>query len=514
MSKIGFVAILFLMMGKAYSQENYFVLIQAEDNKPFYAMLDGKTYPSSATGHLILSRLKDSTYLVTIGFPRDLFPEQQFSIKVNDKDLGFQLKNSGGNGWGLFDPQSMELKMPVKKEVPESKKAVEGVRKDDAFSRLMAGVVNDTAVMYADFAVDLQHTGGPGTVTGARPGPTQVPGSGSGTGSEAIPGLVRADNPEVKVDIEIVKGDKGLTKTNGVGLRSDSGVVKETAPQVRVDSGIVKANNKEGQSERPKQDSAGMVLVSVLKDSSAIGSSGKMAEPKVEKDSLRANPAPLVEKLSEKRTKKQVRLVFVDHNKGGGRDTIIVRIPMDTLLQEPASGVNSTGEKISKGKDAGVVQAGPSHSGNNFSGPALAGEGNLVQNKIRPDSSFTTGTTRKGNIAANSSSSIVKNRPVLGNSDCRGYASDDDVNQLKAKMMTAISDRARIDLAKKVFRNRCFTSSQVKALNKLFMNDEGRFGLLEAAYPFVTDSEQFKSLVNLLTDPNVVGRFKKMTGQL
>ena len=469
MSKIGFVAILLLIMGKSYSQENYFVLIQADNNQPFYAMLDGKTFSSTPNGHLILSRLKDSTYFITIGFPRDLFPEQQFSITVNKKDLRFQLKNPGEKGRGLFDPQTMELKMPVKMDIPENKRTAERVKKDDAFSRLMARVVNDTAVMYTDFAVEKQRTEDPGIASGLRPGVTQ--------------GLVLGVIP-------------GGAKVNSEAIKADSGVVK--------------ANNREPQTGRSRQDSAMPALANILKDSTRNESSGKMEEPKAEKDSPgRKAVTPFVEKLSERRTDWLVKLVFVDHDKEGAKDTILVQIPLDSLPRVSAAG-NRTRNRISKRTESSLVHGAPSRSGGNVSGPSLVREPDLPV--IRPDSSSSSGATPK-RIANNPVPTVNNSKPFLVNSDCSNFASDDDVDKLRAKMMIAVTDQDRIELALKVLRSKCFTSNQVKALNELFVNDEGRFGFFKAAYPFVTDSDQFKSLVSLLSDPPYIGRFKIMTGQ-
>ena len=68
----------------------------------------------------------------------------------------------------------------------------------------------------------------------------------------------------------------------------------------------------------------------------------------------------------------------------------------------------------------------------------------------------------------------------------------------------------RIVLARKVFRTKCFTTKQVKALTELFVNDKTRYGFFDAAYPFVSDSENFKALVELLSDDYYINRFKVM----
>ncbi len=165
MSKIGLVIVFILMAGRNYAQQDYFVLIQADNNQPFYARLEGenKSISSSVQGHMILSQLKDGSYTITIGFPKKLFPELQFSFVLHKKDLDLQLKDLGDKGWGLFNPQTLELKMPDEKKGEGAQRHLEGVKKDDAFSRLMAGVVSDTAVMYNTYAMEATLKDSPAT---------------------------------------------------------------------------------------------------------------------------------------------------------------------------------------------------------------------------------------------------------------------------------------------------------------------------------------------------------------
>ncbi|MDP4215363.1 MAG: DUF4476 domain-containing protein [Bacteroidota bacterium] len=148
MSKFSLVIIWMFVAVAAFAQQDHFMLIQAADDQPFFVQLGGKNLSSSAGGHLIIPELKDSVYLITVGFPKHQSPDLDFSINVYKKDLGFQLKNLGEKGWSLFNTQTMELILPVKKQVADTAQALKGVRKDDPFSRMMAGVVDDTAVMY------------------------------------------------------------------------------------------------------------------------------------------------------------------------------------------------------------------------------------------------------------------------------------------------------------------------------------------------------------------------------
>ncbi len=408
MPKTGFVALLLLIMGKSYCQEEYFVLIQADSYQPFYARLGERTFSSTATGHLILSKLKDSTYTLTIGFPKNLFPEQQFSITINKKDYQLQLKNQEDKGWGLYDPHSLEGIVPVKGDTPVRSISAAGIKREDAFSRLMAGVVNDTAVMYNTFMDEGASTGGPLPV-GQR------------------------------------LRDTGRRETSSGSFIPEPGFHSVTV-------------------------------------------SGRVSKA-------------FIEKISEFRSGLLMKLVFIDHGKEGLMDTILVQIQVDSLpLPETGGGI--------PGLHSGTVQGLSTTSAHI---PAGKGQAYSVHNKILADSAsrqvFNTCRQVPHPVDGNSGPSLV-------NSDCRKFASDNDIDKLRIRMMASGTDGDKITIAKRLFRTRCLASRQVKALHELFGSDEARFGFLEAAYPFVSDTDQFKKLDSLFTDPVIIKRFKKMTGQL
>ena len=95
----------------ASSQRVYFVYLQTEQAQPFFVKMGDKIYSSATSGYLILSKLYDSTYGFTIGFPQNKWPEQKFSVEIGAKDHGYLVKNFGDKGWGLFDLQTMAVQM-------------------------------------------------------------------------------------------------------------------------------------------------------------------------------------------------------------------------------------------------------------------------------------------------------------------------------------------------------------------------------------------------------------------
>src|SRR3954453_1744866 len=105
------IFLLFFCLNFLSAQEKHFVFIQSESKQPFYVSLNGKLYSSSATGYVIIPKLADGNYTFTVGFAQNAFPEQTFTAAIENKDLGFELKNMGDKGWALFNLQSLDMSM-------------------------------------------------------------------------------------------------------------------------------------------------------------------------------------------------------------------------------------------------------------------------------------------------------------------------------------------------------------------------------------------------------------------
>ena len=99
---------------------------------------------------------------------------------------------------------------------------------------------------------------------------------------------------------------------------------------------------------------------------------------------------------------------------------------------------------------------------------------------------------------------------VMLNSDCKTTASNDDFLKLRKKMAAESSDDEMIAVAKKAFKSKCYSTEQVGNLGVLFLKDDGRYNFFDAAYPRVSDSQNFSRLAEKLTDEYYVTRFKAM----
>ena len=133
-----------LLCPSLMSQMVYFFSIDADG--PFTLQSGNQTFRSTAAGHLLLPNLKDSSYMLSVTFQDPASPRLRFQVPVNRKDRGFQLKKIDGSGWSLFDWQQVEW-INVLSE--QSRNEPVGEKRDDAFAHLMAGVVNDTSVLYS-----------------------------------------------------------------------------------------------------------------------------------------------------------------------------------------------------------------------------------------------------------------------------------------------------------------------------------------------------------------------------
>lgn len=100
--------------------------------------------------------------------------------------------------------------------------------------------------------------------------------------------------------------------------------------------------------------------------------------------------------------------------------------------------------------------------------------------------------------------------PLTINSDCKSLATDEDFYKARKKMAAVNTDEDMINVAKKLFRSKCYTTEQVRNLGLLFLEDAGKYNFYDAAYPFVNDTYNFSKLESQLSDPYYITRFKAM----
>src|SRR5258705_5143788 len=146
MSKLTFCLLFSLASLTGFSQKVYFVYLQSENEQTFYVKMNTTIRSSSASGYLILSKLRDTTYNHAVGFPQNKWPEQNFSVSINKKDHGYLLKNFGEKGWGLFDLQTLTVQMAASGSAKIEEKRVEENKDVSVFTDILSKAADDPSL--------------------------------------------------------------------------------------------------------------------------------------------------------------------------------------------------------------------------------------------------------------------------------------------------------------------------------------------------------------------------------
>lgn len=141
MKRVLLLSALFGMHFVLKAQKVYFIYLQSETATPFYIKMAGKIQSSTSEGYLIVPKLTDSTYLVSIGQPGKP-GEPKFAITISRGDRGFLIKDFDGVP-GLFDLQTLAVYKPVTAEASTT----QTVTKNDNFTRLLAKAADDTTLL-------------------------------------------------------------------------------------------------------------------------------------------------------------------------------------------------------------------------------------------------------------------------------------------------------------------------------------------------------------------------------
>jgi hypothetical protein len=397
-----------------FAQQNHFIYLQTDNQQPFYVKLDRKILSSSTTGYLIIPKLKDGDYTLVIGFPKDQWPEQTVKLTIN-KNTGFQLKNFGEKGWGLFNLQSFEIIMAESAPSKSSSDSLE--KKTDVFIDMLSDVVSDPSIKYIDstkndslsLAIDLNE-------------------------------FNTAQTTDTTSIIAYTHIEKQLENADKFGLErvytDQSGDQKDTI-RVFIPSGFTDST-----SDSTKNNVAMDSSKNIISDSS--------------NNNLTTNDS-----------------LYIPHP-----DSLVVT-HTDSTIVNPVMNDTLT---ITKDK--------------------------LTDSSKVSDSSRISDTTAI-KVPPQTDTTTIKTSG-LPNTDCKAFASDEDFLKLRKKMAGENNDEDMINVARKYFKSKCFTTEYIKHLGALFLKDQGRYTFFDAAYPFVTDAQNFPTLEKELTDEYYLNRFRAM----
>jgi hypothetical protein len=151
-----FIVFLSFLSWEEVVQAQHYFFIEADRQQPFYVRMEGKLISSSVGGFVLVPKVDRERFLVTIGFPKNQFPEISFELDQMDRDRGFQLKDFGEKGWGLFDRSSLQVIMPV--TMADEKALVVEKPSNDGFASMLAAVTGDTTLVEKKQTVQLSPT--------------------------------------------------------------------------------------------------------------------------------------------------------------------------------------------------------------------------------------------------------------------------------------------------------------------------------------------------------------------
>lgn len=498
------IVVLLLSGAVAFSQQNRFIFIQAGPQQPFYVRMGERSFSSSAFGHLVIPKLSDSTYKIYIGFPRNQVPEQEFSVTLNGKDRGFDLRMENTNQLVLFDWQKADLIRSTNPPAPTQEVSYKIKRRTDSYALLMAGVVNDSLVLVsiqepeaplvksntAKPALDSNNAVGQPVIKDPNPtnpvaaNPNQQATEPNDTISNknttaTVPSSVVSDDDKTPLPVTIRlysektgPEEKQLVFIDGAGARADTiNVVIFKEFETIVDSPPLR-QEKEAVDEVAKAEKNASISQG-KKDTLVESSNGKDAvstEPGIQR-AMRDSSGiemPASEKANLDTVKRESR------NDSTGNKDMTESIKETNVLKDSMGG---KGENQGIMKDTIIAQKEPLYR---------------PRDPVQPGKDSTA------------------NSIVLMNSDCTRFASELDVDKLRVLLIKEKEDDDRTFIAKKVFRTRCFTTRQIKGLTELFTGEASKYMFLDAAYPFVSDSGNFKTLIGLFSDPYYINRFKAL----
>jgi hypothetical protein len=493
--------------------------LQTENKQSFFVKLNNKTFNSYPSGYLIIPNLDDGLYSLVIGFPESS-NEQEFNCSIRNKDIGFIIKNAGDK-WQLLNVQTFNVIVPG---AVITKPVIFYEKETDPFSIMLANAVHDSTILRKDVAREIIAEKPAEVIINDTPQAIISGNEASVTGIKdtthtavSIPENISINDSAKKVIakeivpeqiIELNKKDTTLT------VNPNDVVISRTDNVPRMDSAI---NNELPAipSEKPNDIIQKDTVQTVASNEVVVSKSKKRKSKKnanalqdsafVEKEIVQVIPEKISEKSIpetinsnnevaflrsvikrkfRKTNKDGIEMIYIDDN-GDSKDTIRILIPSDRKVKKD--------EEINNQPIVSVP---------------VTETGNIAKEADKKKSDDKISKQEKEIIVEANKEPVFISTMI--NSDCKSIATDNDFLKMRKKMVAENNEEDMIKAAKKIFKTKCFTTEQIKNLSVLFLKDEGKYLFLDAAYPFVSDSDLYSTLENQLTDNYYITRFRAM----
>ncbi len=441
------------------AQKVYFIYLESDNGLPFYVRTTDKVYSSSSAGYLILPNLADSNYTLFIGFPSTRSKETKFTVTMQGTDHGFSIKQMDGS-LNLFDLQNLNLLTPTKDQANNN---VIYESRSDAFTRLLSKASDDSSLLSVPIFVKTE--------------PSKKDVKEKVVAAKEV--KLNAEEPTSKPN-EVKSKPEEIKQTNTEIASADTISKKTDSIDTKPETAIVEVEKKAG---KTKEEPEPQRIENTRADSIANIQSNSIAEIQSTEEYKKS----VIKKHSESSTSEGFGLVYLDKNEESV-DTIRLLIPNPKIIfsEDDTKQVNKT---TIEAKNESVQVESP-----------------------KTDTAENDSIISKDSMPASDQNQLAS-AAIRQKTKCDNQATDNDFFKLRRNMAAKPTDEAMVEEAKKFFKNKCYTTEQIKNLGALFLTSAGKYLFFDAAHMYVSDQEQFASLKSEIKDEYYLRRFKALIGE-
>jgi hypothetical protein len=514
--KVSLLIPFFLLMAlKMTAQgQRYFLYIQSERAQPFYVRFDGKVLSSTEKGYLIIPKLPAGTANMKIGFASGDSPEQQFQIKISgSSDLGFLLKQDGNSGYNLYNITTFAVIRPSKKEeglaaetpapaettvpkentdtapapAPIASEPAMVVPKEVQQKAMMDSVRKDISN-----AFPANNTAGVTIAPPVAPKPARA----SNAFSDALDKVVKDDRVE-EPNAEQMAGTEMIPAPP-----------PDTTAAVQPAEGKKKGRRRRDREPLTAEEQQILADVMAEEHKGADTTVATAGSPVVVETPVAEAPVP-EKKVKKARKKKEDDPAFINFQDDSTKTAVATEAATTTAVEVPAPS-----KKKRRRIDTETSEQ-PNNIVTDSTGYAVSDlhidhESKKERRKKKEAAEDTPMDATAVNTLAPAEEPTNKSSLKMINSDCGKVMDEDTFRKVLRKFVAGKDDDGMIDIFRRQTKGYCLETTQIKTLVQLMGSDDGRYRLLDQAYPKVYDSEHFVSLESTLSDNYYKGRFKAM----
>lgn len=504
-----------------YTQQLHFAFLQTDTHKPFYVTLNKKNYSSTVSGYIILSKLQNGEYPIRIGFAKAEEAEQEYLLQVTDNDQGFLIKDFGDKGWGLFNLQTMAVQYAgtaaqekAKLAAAEKAEAEQRQRKLEEESQAAETQRRNDSIKTAAIAQQTYADSIAAVATSDRQRMYE----------DSIAKMSSALQQN-KYNDSVAQASAVADEAERLRKIADSAANAQAAAAIEKQKVEAETTNEQAKAVAKEAERLQKLADSTARaQAAAIEKQKEMAEAAAKNEKVNVTTVPPDNvPLKKNDTVKNIQLPvliqqsFTDSGwhyaynitNNNHRETVNVfipaaqpKLPVKTAIEEkeviPANAVKPDSTKflnISISQDTASISVNGTTGVSTVSSnnPVIAGN---VNQAAQP-------------MVAKDSIPIATEKPIL-NSNCRALANEKDFLTARKKMAAVEGTDAMLMAFRKLLKEKCYTTDQLRNLSVLFLSDTDRYQFLVVAYPFAFDAYRYATLQDLLKEEYYVQRFKTM----